>query len=210
MAAYKISEARHAKGWSQAELAKRIGTTQQQIARYESGDNDVKSSVLIKLSSALGVTISYLLGLENTVAAQPAPSFPIPVFGNIAAGTPREALLQSDIVHDTEESLYRAHKSSFWLITSGNSMNKLFPDGSLVLIDPALPVQNGDVGVVFVNGEDATLKRIFFDDDAIRLHPESYDPDYRDYVIRQDDPDAPEIRVIGKVVSYTAPADWRA
>lgn len=65
MTRYKIAEARNAKGWSQADLAKKIGTSQQQIARYESGDNDVKSSVLVKLSSALGVTITYLLGLDD-------------------------------------------------------------------------------------------------------------------------------------------------
>lgn len=53
MAGYKIAEARIAKGWSQQKLAEKIGTTQQQIARYESGTNDVKASVLIKLSGAL-------------------------------------------------------------------------------------------------------------------------------------------------------------
>lgn len=42
---YKIAEARTAKGWSQSEFAKRLGTTQQQVARYESGENDVKSSI---------------------------------------------------------------------------------------------------------------------------------------------------------------------
>lgn len=66
MTRYKIAEARNAKGWSQADLAKQIGTSQQQIARYESGENDVKSSVLVKLSSALGVTITYLLGLDDS------------------------------------------------------------------------------------------------------------------------------------------------
>lgn len=69
MTKYKIADARAAKGWSQSDLAKRIGTSQQQIARYESGENDVKSSVLVKLSSALGVTITYLLGLDDTVGA---------------------------------------------------------------------------------------------------------------------------------------------
>lgn len=62
---YKIAEARTAKGWSQSEFAKRLGTTQQQVARYECGENDVKSSIIIKMSSVLGVTISYLLGLDS-------------------------------------------------------------------------------------------------------------------------------------------------
>lgn len=73
---YKIAEARLAKGWSQAEFAKKLGTTQQQVARYESGENDVKSSIIVKMSKVLDVTISYLLGLEEvpiagTVAEDP-------------------------------------------------------------------------------------------------------------------------------------------
>lgn len=208
---YKIAEARLAKGWSQTELAKKIGTTQQQIARYESNENDVKASVLIKLSNALDVTISYLLGLTGTAqTAKNGGSCLMPLFGSISAGTPREALCISDSHHATEESLYRSHPNGFWLTVSGNSMNRLFPDGSLVLIDPDEEVRNGDVGVVFVNGDDATLKRVYFEGNAIRLHPESYDPEYRDRVIDATDPDAPEVRIIGKAVSYTAPEGWRA
>ena len=79
-----------------------------------------------------------------------------------------------------------------------------------MLIDPDETVRNGDVGVVFVNGDDATLKRVYHEGDSIRLHPESYDVEYRDRVISSTDPDAPEVRVIGKVVSYTAPDGWRA
>lgn len=208
---YKIAEARSAKGWSQAELAKRIGTTQQQIARYESSENDVKASVLIKMSNALDVTISYLLGLTGSFQiVSNGGSRSMPLFGRIAAGTPREALLDSDDRHATEETLYSAHPNGFWLTVSGNSMNRLFPDGSLVLIDPDEEVRNGDVGVVFVNGDDATLKRVYFEGGSVRLHPESYDAEYRDRIIDESDPDAPDVRVIGKAVSYTAPDGWRA
>ncbi len=118
--------------------------------------------------------------------------------------------MQSEDTHDTPESLYYDHVESFWLVVSGNSMNRLFPDGSLVLIDPKLEVRNGDVGAVFVNGDDATLKRVYYEDGQIILHPESYDPEYKDRVITENDPDAPAVRIIGKAVSYTAPDNWRA
>ena len=207
---YRIAQARMAKGWSQAELAKRIGSTQQQVARYESAENDVKSSVLIKMSNALGVTVSYLLGMNGQVLSPtPTQSRPLPVFGVISAGTPREALMQSDMTHDTPDSLYWGHKESFWLTVSGNSMNRLFPDGSLVLIDPEEEVRNGDVAVVFVNGDDATLKRVYFEGDSITLHPESYDPEYQDRIIDGSDPDAPEVRIVGKAVAYSSPDGWR-
>ena len=210
---YRIAAARNAKGWSQKDLAKKIGTTQQQIARYESGANDVKSSVLLKLSAALGVTVSYLLALDDDpsfVSVVSSDTVPVPVLGRIAAGTPRAAFSQSDDYHDTQRGLVASHPHAFWLVVAGNSMNRLFPEGALVLVDPDVEVRSGDVGAIFVNGDDATIKRIFFEDGTVRLHPESWDPDYRDRTIDPSDPDAPAVRVIGRAVSYTAPAGWRA
>lgn len=210
---YKIAEARSAKGWSQAELAKKIGTTQQQIARYESGENDVKSSVILKLSAALGVTVTYLLGMEENpsyVPVRPSRSHRVPVVGRIAAGTPREAIAQSGETHEVPDTIYYEHEHAFFLAVAGNSMNRLFPEGALVLVDPDEEVRNGDVAVVFVNGDDATLKRVYFDGDSVRLVPESFDPEYRERVIDRSDPDAPLVRIVGKAVSYTAPYGWRA
>lgn len=206
-----IADARLKKGWSQKDLAEKIGSSQQQIARYESG-TEVRANVLIQLSQALDCTIAELLGIGPSVAikAESCKSYPLPVFGRIAAGTPSEALTQSDATHETPAYLVSDHSNAFWLRISGNSMNRLFPDGSLVLIDPDEEVRNGDVGVVFVNGDDATIKRVYFELGSIRLHPESYDPEYADRVIDGSNPDAPDVRIIGKAVSYTAPDGWRA
>ena len=210
---YKIAEARKAKGWNQQELAEKIGTTQQVISRYESGDRDPKASVIAAMSSALGVTVSYLLGMDedpNVIQMRRSPSHPMPVVGRIAAGTPREAIYQAGETHDAPESLWEAHPDGFWLEVSGNSMNRLFPEGTLVLVDPDEEVRNGDVAVVFVNGDDATLKRVYYDGEVVRLHPESHDPEYIDRVIDRGDPDAPDVRIVGKAVSYAAPDGWRA
>ena len=209
---YRIAAARNAKGWSQKDLAKKIGTTQQQIARYESGANDVKSSVLLKLSAALGVTVSYLLALYDDpsfVSVVSSDTVPVPVLGRIAAGTPRAAFSQSDDYHDTQRGLVASHPNAFWLVVAGNSMNRLFPEGALVLVDPDSEVRSGDVAAIFVNGDDATIKRVYFEDGTVRLHPESWDPEYRDRTIDPSDPDAPAVRIIGRAVSYTAPDGWR-
>lgn len=66
MFSYRIAEARARKGWSQAELAKQINTTQQQVAKYESGRNDVKSSVMLRLSEVLEVSLNELMGVNTT------------------------------------------------------------------------------------------------------------------------------------------------
>lgn len=66
----RIQEAREARGWSQEKLANAIGTTQQTIQRWESGAVDPQISKVEAISGALGVTVSFLLGVET---AAPAP-----------------------------------------------------------------------------------------------------------------------------------------
>lgn len=210
---YKIAEARRAKGWSQQQLAERLDTTQQQIARYETGQRDPKADVILKISSVLNVTVSYLLGVDSDsgyIEAIPARSYSLPIVGRIAAGAAREAIEQAGETRQTTEETYVAHPNGFWLVVSGNSMNKLFPEGTLVLIDPDEEVRNGDVAALFVNGDDATIKRVYFDGRSVTLVPESYDPEYRERVIGRSDPDAPAVRMVGKVVAFTSPAGWRA
>ena len=208
----RIAEARKALSLSQQQLADRLGTSQPTIQRYESNERDLNSEKLIAMSAALGVTISYLLGFDDdqVIPNRAHVMHSVPVLGRIAAGEAREAIQQAGEWHATRDELWRGHERAFWLVVSGNPMNRLFPEGSLVLIDPDEEVRDGDVGAVFVNGDDATLKRVFFEGETVRLHPESHDAEYRDRVIDRSDPDAPDVRAIGRAVSYTAPDGWRA
>ena len=61
----RIAEARQIHNWSQEQLAEAIGTTQQTIQRWETGAVDPKISKVEAISSALGVTMSFLLGLDS-------------------------------------------------------------------------------------------------------------------------------------------------
>lgn len=206
----RLAQVRDHAGMTQQQVAAAIGVTTTGYQNWEYGNTPIKATALRELAKLFGCTTDYLLNISDIKVAVPSAARMLPVFGSISAGTPREALTQSDVMHETPERLYLEHERSFWLTVSGNSMNRLFPDGSLVLIDPDEEVRNGDVAVVFVNGDDATLKRVYFESESVRLHPESYDPEYRDRVIDASDPDAPEVRIIGKAVSYTAPEGWRA
>ena len=60
-----IRQARKARNWTQEQLAQTIGTTQQTINRWESGQTEPKVSDLRKISNALGITLSFLLGLDE-------------------------------------------------------------------------------------------------------------------------------------------------
>ena len=50
---------------SQKELASIIGMSQTGYSKYETGENDIPTIILIKLSRFYGVSIDYLLGETN-------------------------------------------------------------------------------------------------------------------------------------------------
>ncbi|MBE3589967.1 MAG: helix-turn-helix transcriptional regulator [Firmicutes bacterium] len=60
----KIRAAREAKGWSQARLARAIGTDDSTISRYESDNRAVSLRRLSLIAKALGVAVHDLLGDE--------------------------------------------------------------------------------------------------------------------------------------------------
>ena len=63
---------RMAKGLSQAQLAKRLGVTFQQVQKYEIGANRIGTGRLVKIAAIFGVPISALF--EGTNAAEPSRS----------------------------------------------------------------------------------------------------------------------------------------
>lgn len=222
-----IVKLRKLSGLSQEDFGKVAGLTRSAVSQWEGGYSEPRMGSIQRLSDHFGISKAAIIedgGMDGMrmcsdghirrdpsyVSTRPSRSHRVPLVGRIAAGTPREAIAQSGETHEVPDTIYFEHEHAFFLAVAGNSMNRLFPEGALVLVDPDEEVRNGDVAVVFVNGDDATLKRVYFDGDSVRLVPESFDPEYRERVIDRSDPDAPLVRIVGKAVSYTAPDGWRA
>ena len=61
----RIRDLREDKDLSQQQVAKLLNLSQSTYSRYENGVLDVPSQVLIALAKLHGVTVDYLLGLED-------------------------------------------------------------------------------------------------------------------------------------------------
>lgn len=61
----KIKQRRIELGWSQRELATRMGYNHSTITRIEQGKVDVYQNKIIQFSNVLGVSIAYLMGWEE-------------------------------------------------------------------------------------------------------------------------------------------------
>ncbi len=51
---------------TQTQIAKILGMSQTGYSKYETGENDIPTTILIKLSRYYDVSIDYLLGETNT------------------------------------------------------------------------------------------------------------------------------------------------
>ena len=120
------------------------------------------------------------------------PTINIPVVSKISAGKPIEA--EENI--ENYISIPNAKPNTFGLIVSGDSMNREFKEDDIVIVEKDAPVENGQIGVVMINGYDATVKRIKYDDDKIILIPESYNNEHLPQIYNVND----EITIVGRVV----------
>lgn len=66
----RIKEAREARGWTQEQLAIELNTTQQTVQRWETGQTDPKSSVIKEISRILGITVSFIMNIDNADEAE--------------------------------------------------------------------------------------------------------------------------------------------
>ena len=57
----KIAQLRRKNGWSQEELADKMGVSRQAVSKWESGQTMPDLERILRLSSLFGVTIDYLL-----------------------------------------------------------------------------------------------------------------------------------------------------
>ena len=68
----RIRDLREDKDMNQTDVARLLGMSQTGYSKYETGENDIPTAVLIKLSRFYGTSIDYLLGETNDPRRYPA------------------------------------------------------------------------------------------------------------------------------------------
>ncbi|HHV35195.1 MAG TPA: transcriptional repressor LexA [Syntrophomonadaceae bacterium] len=98
----------------------------------------------------------------------------IPVVGRVAAGKPILAIENIESTFPLPTSFLKSKKDVFMLTTKGDSMiNAGIYDGDYLVVCQQQTAEDGDIVVALLNGEDATVKRFFKEEDSIRLQPEN-------------------------------------
>ena len=117
----------------------------------------------------------------------------VPIIGRVRAGLPMYAQQQYEESVMVDGQLFPGH-GLFALRIRGDSMRDAgILDGDLVICEPRQYAENGEIVVALIDGEEATVKRFFLQQDRIELRPENadYSPAFYQFS---------EILIQGKVV----------
>lgn len=195
----RLKEVRKKAKMNQTDLSKLLGVTQATLSGWENEKFEIDNGSLIKCSEIFNVSVDYLLGREpqDTAISTRKKGIKIPVLGRVQAGIPVEAIEEIlDYEEITEEMASQGE--FFGLKIRGESMLPRMVEGDVIIVRKQSNVDSGDIAVVLVNGNDATVKKIRKTESGIELVPlnPSFDIKYYSNAEIENLP----ITIIGKAV----------
>ncbi len=198
----RLKELRKHIGKNQTELGRLLGVAQNTISCWENGVVDIDTESLKKLADLFGCTVDYILYREDgnlrPLSEVLTAGSRIPVLGKVPAGVPIEAV--EDIIDEIEltASMTNDCHDYFALLVSGNSMYPEYMDGDIVIVRKQETAETGDDVVAYVNGYDATLKRLVRSMRGITLRP--LNPEFEPHTYTNEEIEKLPIRIAGIVV----------
>ena len=193
---------------TQTELSKRSGISKSSISRYLKGDWEAKQDAVYAIAKVADVSEAWLMGYDVPMAKQTAaPVKPIgepidfskyhtiPILGRIAAGMP---LLAEEHIEGYTLTDLNGGADYFALRVTGDSMNAIgIQDGSVLTVRQQETVENGEIAVVMVGDDEATVKRFHANGKIITLVPQSTNPIHQPQTY---DSSQIRIKVLGKAI----------
>lgn len=139
------------------------------ISKWETGTSSPSLNFVQAYAKEFNLDMNRLLNIE--VDEEYNESIPIPVYGSIPAGTPLEAVSDIQGYVDIPTKWTRGNKEFIALKVVGDSMYPKYLDGDTVIIQLQKDSEFGQDCACYVNGYDATLKRVEKLEDGIKLIP---------------------------------------
>ena len=166
------------------------------------------AKTLQRVAKAMGQPVAVLLSqldqeqkgelLSQLLPPMVEPYFPkgrMPVLGGVAAGLPifAQENIEGYVADDFDDG-----EEYFALRVHGDSMNAAgIADGDLLVVRKQPMVDNGEIAVVLVNGNDATVKRFHQAGEMVTLSPQSLNPVHQIQIYNTKET---AVSILGKVV----------
>lgn len=174
----------------------------------------VTTDVANELAVAMNMSIEELLGKINNnqefttsstddllkkIGAIPLSSIktvPVPVLGTVKAGY--DYLVRENIIDYVGFTLKKTDTENYYALKIiGDSMTPLFDDGDIVLVHKQEEFENGDNCIILINGDEATVKKVYKGTDGIEL--KAVNPYYPPRKFTKEETDTIPVKIIGVV-----------
>jgi SOS-response transcriptional repressor LexA len=166
----QIAAVRKRVGLKIEELAERAGLSTTYVWRMERGERNVSLKNLQKLADALGVAPSDLI--------ESKPIADVPILSWVSAGMMARDDVQQDVVGEIRMSDLDPRGEWIALRVEGDSMDRISPPGSLILVDLTDKALVPNACYIITDGDSqATYKR--FRSNPPRFEPVSTNPSHQ-------------------------------
>lgn len=195
-----ISSKRKSLGYSMEDVAKQVGVSKQTVQKWESGKiENMRRSSISALSKVLDIPIADLMGWKhepsNLVMLDQSKVRMLPTYENVSAGF--GALASSQIIAYTPVFIQCDAEAadSLCINVKGNSMYPKIEDGDLVVVRKQSSVDNGQIAVVLIDGDEGLVKKVYYGNGWIELV--SINPEYAPK--RFEGSEAKRVEIVGLV-----------
>jgi len=198
----RIVEVMKDKGLKDKDLCDYAGIKQSTFATWKQKGRDPKSEYCAAIAEFLGVSTNYILNGEEPDNTSTIQGVRIPVLGTIIAGIPIDAI--EDILDYEEITPEMASCGEYFgLKVKGSSMEPRICEGDIVIIRQQPDIESGEIAVVMINGNEATLKKVVKQENGITLigfNTAVYEPHFYTY----EEVESLPICIAGKLVELRA------
>ena len=203
---------RTANGYTQEELADKLGINRSRIGMYETGRREPDFETTELIADFFNVDVDYLLGRtsKTTMLPESMAHGELPRFPNIFPIKTRNVLLLGEIAcgepifcNEGRESYIAAGtdiKADFCLKARGDSMTGArIMDGDVVFIQKDAPLEDGQIYAVVIDDE-ATLKRVYYDAEEHMLWLVAENPAYKPLIYTGEKLD--HVHILEKAIAF--------
>ncbi|MCB7081964.1 MULTISPECIES: LexA family protein [Acidaminococcus] len=189
----RIANLREEYGWKQYELAQKMDLNPAALNKIENGKRSIKEEEISKVAQIFGISTDTLLGVNT-----PRPGNRIPILGTVVAGQPAYAAENIVGWEEVTDKMSMQGKL-FALKVKGSSMEPEFKEGDIVIVREQPDIESGDIAVVLINGDEATLKKVKKDPNGLFLYAFNQAV-YEPHFYSNNDIETLPVRIVGRVI----------
>lgn len=194
----RIAFYRKKAGLNQKEFAQKMGLANSSISQYESGDRVPSDEVKMKFCNFFKISMDDLMGFNSDPIASPQKGIKIPILGKVVAGIPVDVIENIEGYEEITPAM-AAKGEYFALRVKEDSMAPYMMDGDIVIVRKQESINSGEIAIVLINGNEATVKEVKVQEDGLLLIGRNvmvYSPHFYN---SQDVENLP-VQIVGKVV----------